>query len=177
MAGQPRHPRAHLPPCRVPPLAVAPGNDNGAFFSLHTLRLQANLLCCAPGSRWSLTIGCRPPRGRLRTAAWRWCIAPAPYQYLAMRRAQTAVRSPRPPARRDVEAPSTSILAIAAAALIAAIVAGGVLVGGIGHFRSDRADRHEPPVFANSIEAWLRHMTVTRAPPHDALPPIVPENL
>jgi hypothetical protein len=87
------------------------------------------------------------------------------------------VRSPRPPARRDVEAPSTSILAIAAAALIAAIVAGGVLVGGIGHFRSDRADRHEPPVFANSIEAWLRHMTVTRAPPHDALPPIVPENL
>ena len=54
------------------------------------------------------------------------------------------------------------------------VVAAGVLVliliGGLVHFRADTVEHRWPPSSADSIEAWLRHMTVTRAVPAPPVP-------
>ncbi len=65
-------------------------------------------------------------------------------------------------------APSTFPRAIAAACVLALI-----LVGGLAHFHSDTVEHREPHSAADTIEAWLRHMTVTRAVtvPHLQGPP------
>jgi hypothetical protein len=87
------------------------------------------------------------------------------------------VRVPQPSTRRDVEASSAATRAITAAALIALVLACGILAGRIGQHRATEVERHEPSVATNSIEAWLRHMTITRAPPVDRTPPPVPDRL
>lgn len=77
---------------------------------------------------------------------------------------------------RRAAAPSTLARAIAAVGVLALI-----LVGGFAHFRTDTGEPPEPPLAVDSIEAWLRHMTVTWAAPPPRLPSPpsidVPDNL
>ena len=87
------------------------------------------------------------------------------------------VRSPRPSARSNTDARATATRVIGAAALIAFILTGGILMGSIGHHRITKVDLREPSGAGNTIEAWLRHMTITRTPPADTSPLTRPDGL
>jgi hypothetical protein len=84
-----------------------------------------------------------------------------------------ALRLPRPRrSRRTRDLPrsaatagSTIKRAVAASAVLALILAGG-----FAHYRAITVEPHEMRSAHESIEAWLRHMTVTRIEPPGASP-------
>jgi hypothetical protein len=61
---------------------------------------------------------------------------------------------------------------VAAATFLATI-----LVASLAHFSTDSGKQPAPLFVTDSIEAWLRHMTVTRTIPPDSTPLDVPEGL
>jgi hypothetical protein len=58
-----------------------------------------------------------------------------------------------------------------------ATVLGLILVAGLAHFSTDGGEQPAPLFAADTIEAWLRHMTVTRTILLDAQHLDVPEGL
>ena len=67
---------------------------------------------------------------------------------------------------------STITRTVAAATVLALI-----LVAALAHFRPDAGKLPAPLFAADSIEAWLRHMTVIRTVPADVQVLDVPEGL
>jgi hypothetical protein len=83
-----------------------------------------------------------------------------------------ALRLPRLRARlgRDLSWRHATALSTPAHAIAAAGVLLLILVGGLAHLNVHTAEHREPPSSVDTIEAWLRHMTVTRAAPSPRLP-------
>ena len=52
-----------------------------------------------------------------------------------------------------------------------------ILAGGFVHFHASTVEPRQPYVALDSIEAWLRHMTIIRAPTPDLSPLEAPEGL
>jgi hypothetical protein len=95
----------------------------------------------------------------------------------ALKLPRLRTRSAYAPVRHSAAGSSITWCWVAGATLLALPLVGGLFMGKIGNHRATNVERREPSVTANSIEAWLRHMTVTRALPQDATPPAVPESL
>ena len=89
-----------------------------------------------------------------------WLAATDPLRCGALRLPRLQSRLARDLSWRRAAAPSTFARAVAAAGVLVLI-----LIGGLVHFRADTVEHRWPPSSADSIEAWLRHMTVTRAVP------------
>jgi hypothetical protein len=72
---------------------------------------------------------------------------------------------------RHAAAPSTLARALVAVGVLALI-----LIGGVMQFRAQTVEHREPPLAVDSIETWLRNMTITRAPANSS-PLAVPDRL
>jgi hypothetical protein len=61
--------------------------------------------------------------------------------------------------------------------VVATTVLALILVGALAHFHADISEQRAPRVADDSIEAWLRHMTITHATPRPASPLDAPDGL
>jgi hypothetical protein len=102
--------------------------------------------------------------------------AAGPLRYGALKVPLLQSRLARLPSRFGAPAPSSIWRALPrAAAAVGAGVLALILAGGLAHYRF--VEPSDPLQAVDSIEAWLRHMTVTRALPPSPPPLDWPEGL